>query len=103
RRRHTRCSRDWSSDVCSSDLAPMRTSLTNAVTGPSCVMGPMFVPHWNSGRFDTGAADGDTLGLAVVTPVPTFEVGRRSGLATNRSEERRVGNSGDAVMPQECQ
>src|SRR3989449_8589280 len=23
RRRHTRCSRDWSSDVCSSDLAPM--------------------------------------------------------------------------------
>src|SRR5687768_18307897 len=24
RRRHTRCSRDWSSDVCSSDLAPGR-------------------------------------------------------------------------------
>src|SRR6266550_6383460 len=23
RRRHTRCSRDWSSDVCSSDLAPL--------------------------------------------------------------------------------
>src|SRR2546429_5267844 len=23
RRRHTRCSRDWSSDVCSSDLAPV--------------------------------------------------------------------------------
>src|SRR2546429_5644263 len=22
RRRHTRCSRDWSSDVCSSDLSP---------------------------------------------------------------------------------
>src|SRR2546428_5940917 len=63
--------------------APMRTSLTNAVTGPSGVMGPRFVPHWNSGRFDTGDADGDTLGLAVATPVPTFEVGRRSGLATN--------------------
>src|SRR6266550_5200381 len=25
RRRHTRCSRDWSSDVCSSDLAPAQT------------------------------------------------------------------------------
>src|SRR6266436_147961 len=25
RRRHTRCSRDWSSDVCSSDLRPLRT------------------------------------------------------------------------------
>src|SRR5205809_3847327 len=24
RRRHTRCSRDWSSDVCSSDLLEMR-------------------------------------------------------------------------------
>src|SRR2546422_5192067 len=26
RRRHTRCSRDWSSDVCSSDLAHLRAS-----------------------------------------------------------------------------
>src|SRR5712675_2839739 len=25
RRRHTRCSRDWSSDVCSSDLSPPAT------------------------------------------------------------------------------
>src|SRR5687768_18367673 len=24
RRRHTRCSRDWSSDVCSSDLEPVK-------------------------------------------------------------------------------
>src|SRR2546429_1703187 len=27
RRRHTRCSRDWSSDVCSSDLFALRRSL----------------------------------------------------------------------------
>src|SRR5687768_18349486 len=26
RRRHTRCSRDWSSDVCSSDLSRARTA-----------------------------------------------------------------------------
>src|SRR2546422_8886258 len=26
RRRHTRCSRDWSSDVCSSDLLPLSNS-----------------------------------------------------------------------------
>src|SRR5687768_1590297 len=34
RRRHTRCSRDWSSDVCSSDLTPppMRTSLPSAAS-----------------------------------------------------------------------
>src|SRR5207245_3526181 len=27
RRRHTRCYRDWSSDVCSSDLAPRREGM----------------------------------------------------------------------------
>src|SRR5256884_2288176 len=29
RRRHTRCSRDWSSDVCSSDLIRLRTMLSD--------------------------------------------------------------------------
>src|SRR2546429_3615337 len=33
RRRHTRCSRDWSSDVCSSDLAQVRVEPEH------------FVPH----------------------------------------------------------
>src|SRR2546422_5648868 len=37
RRRHTRCSRDWSSDVCSSDLAGHidhgKTALVKALTG----------------------------------------------------------------------
>src|SRR5207245_3393288 len=32
RRRHTRCYRDWSSDVCSSDLDPLRTHLPHLVT-----------------------------------------------------------------------
>src|SRR2546429_1684972 len=33
RRRHTRCSRDWSSDVCSSDLIDHgKTTLTAAIT-----------------------------------------------------------------------
>src|SRR2546429_9907129 len=30
RRRHTRCSRDWSSDVCSSDLPQITVRLTDA-------------------------------------------------------------------------
>src|SRR5207245_5035863 len=34
RRRHTRCYRDWSSDVCSSDLSPMRSSAL-ALTVPA--------------------------------------------------------------------
>src|SRR3989442_14049917 len=30
RRRHTRCGRDWSSDVCSSDLPTSETSVSSA-------------------------------------------------------------------------
>src|SRR5690554_4494793 len=33
RRRHTRCGRDWSSDVCSSDLYPLHLGLTEAGMG----------------------------------------------------------------------
>src|SRR5699024_7839188 len=40
RRRHTRSKRDWSSDVCSSDLAGAVT----AVTGPIAFVG-LVVPH----------------------------------------------------------
>src|SRR6478752_9015080 len=32
RRRHTRCSRDWSSDVCSSDLEPFKGMEINVVS-----------------------------------------------------------------------
>src|SRR5712675_2530481 len=31
RRRHTRCSRDWSSDVCSSDLKPLSVAERRAI------------------------------------------------------------------------
>src|SRR2546422_11564386 len=31
RRRHTRCSRDWSSDVCSSDLTTPRSALVQSL------------------------------------------------------------------------
>src|SRR6266550_1524117 len=31
RRRHTRCSRDWSSDVCSSDLQKQRVAIARAL------------------------------------------------------------------------
>src|SRR5690554_7245534 len=35
RRRHTRCGRDWSSDVCSSDLCSVRNMATAASSGCS--------------------------------------------------------------------
>src|SRR2546422_8144979 len=71
RRRHTRCSRDWSSDVCSSDLQEVfgfflccNLLVLKEMVGPS-------------GRFSNLAS---TLSSALR---------RRRGLG--RSEERRVG------------
>src|SRR5436305_11185126 len=65
RRRHTRCGRDWSSDVCSSDLTsaslPANSTLTNG-----------------SGTF---SATLNKNGGQTVTATDTV----------NRSEERRVG------------
>src|SRR3989449_6735983 len=64
RRRHTRCSRDWSSDVCSSDLVSPTTSHT-AAGEPNR---SLFKRSTYAGVVDTGPVAGET-----------------------RSEERRVG------------
>src|SRR5690606_39475474 len=67
RRRHTRFSRDWSSDVCSSDLTPA----------------PQIVP--------TGELKGFVpLDNHQAVPAP-LAVGKRLSIAPERSEERRVG------------
>src|SRR3989449_1499356 len=64
RRRHTRCSRDWSSDVCSSDLA------WNVATGVISVESPALVEL----RTEPSTS---------LLPIHT--------LTNVRSEERRVG------------
>src|SRR2546429_3164401 len=48
RRRHTRCSRDWSSDVCSSDLAQCRPSLSQ--------FGPAQMPRGRRRHMERGEA-----------------------------------------------
>src|SRR5260370_5247854 len=40
RRRHTRFKCDWSSDVCSSDLAPGEAAVRAVVAGADCVLMP---------------------------------------------------------------
>src|SRR2546422_7201654 len=80
RRRHTRCSRDWSSDVCSSDLVTPGPLLACTVTvveqtathplGSETDTATWFVPSANSVVKSTCAVVGG--------PPP-------------RSEERRVG------------
>src|SRR5438105_12272381 len=71
RRRHTRSTRDWSSDVCSSDL------LLRALR------------HLRQHAFPLRRLGG--IRLAEV-PAASF---RGAGAARARSEERRVGKSGD--------
>src|SRR5207247_7321121 len=78
RRRHTRSTRDWSSDVCSSDLVALELSAQPAATAReaedalarAAVPLPAFVQY---GRIDAGKT------LALLHP------------AAARSEERRVG------------
>src|SRR5690606_39697085 len=66
RRRHTRFSRDWSSDVCSSDLVVAKTSLRQ--------------------RFD-----GNSQLVVVLNAAPLHAAGCTGRLQLFRSEERRVG------------
>src|SRR5690606_39484376 len=92
RRRHTRFSRDWSSDVCSSDLIP----LTEPFLNRTCYTGEVSKAHldqtvtlfgWVHRRRDHGGVIfidlRDRAGLAQVVVDP-------------RSEERRVGKGGRA-------
>src|SRR2546429_1517527 len=79
RRRHTRCSRDWSSDVCSSDLIEVIRAVCEA-------------EHWACGRYFQLDEPAQVLRFedAWCIPEPAFRefVERSRAL---RSEERRVG------------
>src|SRR5207247_6420223 len=79
RRRHTRSTRDWSSDVCSSDLATATATLTSTPTSTETVT---FTP----------TATGIATPTATLTPNPML-VGHVTwqGRVAARSEERRVG------------
>src|SRR5687768_18358774 len=75
RRRHTRCSRDWSSDVCSSDLVVDR--------GLDVLVVRVVVLAFDREDRDVVAVD-ERCGDVVL--------GREGvGGTENRSEERRVG------------
>src|SRR2546429_2692285 len=80
RRRHTRCSRDWSSDVCSSDLLVF-LGPPGAGKGTQAreLARELNVPQ---------VATGDMLREAVANGTP---LGREAKAYMDRSEERRVG------------
>src|SRR5207245_8407991 len=78
RRRHTRCYRDWSSDVCSSDLvaAAMWKTVSQYVAITMLIVEKGFDPP------------GFHIAAATVLWVA---LGLTVGSAVDRSEERRVG------------
>src|SRR3712207_8919484 len=78
RRRHTRYWRDWSSDVCSSDLQP-------AHVGPATA-----VEQSSYGGYTTGSQPT----IRTKSPTQTADIRTRRPITQARSEERRVGKEG---------
>src|SRR5207253_6366357 len=96
---HTRWPRDWSSDVCSSDLFLGRSFWTADYVGA----GPYRLSRWEPGSFLEGEAfDGHVLGrpkidrviLRIFSDENTVLAAVLAG--DQRSEERRVGKEGRA-------
>src|SRR5690606_39337521 len=91
-RRHTRFSRDWSSDVCSSDLGALAAA---ADASQDVYLVPGFVglgaPHWESRA--RGALFGLTRasGPAELARAALESVCYQTRDLIERSEERRVG------------
>src|SRR5690606_39777574 len=93
--RHTRFSRDWSSDVCSSDLLFVISAL-----GSALAVGPADLIVWRiTGGLAIGAAS--VIAPAYIAEVAPARLRGRLGslqqlaivLGIFRSEERRVGKA----------
>src|SRR5690606_39614777 len=94
RRRHTRFSRDWSSDVCSSDLAALDAGKKALQAGPLAVQlggagTDVVLPHQ---PLDATPPHG----LALLAQGGMHTRAAVGPVAVPRSEERRVGHGGRA-------
>src|SRR2546421_8300980 len=79
RRRHTRSDRDWSSDVCSSDLLPTWRDWVDHTT---------LDDYWRELRLDDDFAHID---VPVLHVTGWYDADQPGALYFHRSEERRVG------------
>src|SRR5206468_9869844 len=89
RRRHTRSDRDWSSDVCSSDL-PEPLELEGALTGVLAVLNHRYAERTSAVQVNLP----DNLPPAFCEPAHLAQVLTNligNALEYTRSEERRVG------------
>src|SRR2546422_7517350 len=78
RRRHTRCSRDWSSDVCSSDLRQPKDQLSDPVRLGKASWPPRLHSRQERRRASQALIDWTRFPQISLT-------------SDGRSEERRVG------------
>src|SRR5207249_7037395 len=88
RRRHTRSKRDWSSDVCSSDLSPEGFLVINDGVAAAIARARAYAPYADMLWFETAKPD---LGEARQFAEAIHKEHPGKLLAYNRSEERRVG------------
>src|SRR3712207_9006257 len=82
RRRHTRYWRDWSSDVCSSDLAARRAVVADA---------PPALAHGEGGEQPPQAVPAAQMPLPLGVAQEEAAEDRLEHVLGVRSEERRVG------------
>src|SRR5207253_4052452 len=87
RRRHTRWPRDWSSDVCSSDLWLVERRLSDVSARLKRLRGELQVIDEQLLFFDDAADETRLRALMSETPLADRE-------HHERSEERRVGKEG---------
>src|SRR5207249_6019036 len=85
RRRHTRSKRDWSSDVCSSDLHLIKNAAMDLAVEAG--VGAVVEKDTGLSRETSGAVNAKQLFTWKFSPTATFGE-TAAGL---RSEERRVG------------
>src|SRR3989449_4649249 len=92
RRRHTRCSRDWSSDVCSSDL-PWALALYGYVAGMA-----LAANRWNAGVKDPGTAHWTARGGELLWVLCGGAVFAGGSIELQRYFGRRAPLAGDLAL-----
>src|SRR5207249_7052569 len=86
RRRHTRSKRDWSSDVCSSDLMTIWFVLASSAEAPFSVW-----PRLRLAKNNEPAAKMISAVWFLITVCIDIDLLAEVGIDNGRSEERRVG------------